>query len=130
LTASLHSIQLLKTEIQTEENEVELDEAFLAELEKKAKTEEKFWKAQARKLESTTDLEPDDNLFGDTPDEIGFVQQDQAWESIFDDDSDLSPILSQLKSHLESIQSNSMQVQGIPDALADASLAVEGILQK
>jgi kinetochore protein Fta7 len=133
LTASLHSIELLKAEIEYEESELVGAEERLASMKKNAKKEEDLWKKQAKKIESMIDVKSDLRLLEDSPDAIGLVEQEDMVDSMFEDDygdMELTPILSQLRSHLESIQFNSMQVQGIPDALADVSLALEWILQR
>lgn len=103
------------------------DEKELASLKYNAASEEKFWKQQNANRDATIDLEQKHD-FGDSPDDIGLVARNSAVDSLFDEeDEDLSPILVQLRRHLESIHANGMQVQGLPDTLTEASIALEGL---
>ena len=67
----------------------------------------------------------------DGPEQIGLVGSNDISNSIFDtEDPDLAAILSQLHNHLESIHGNSRQIDGIEDAIVDASVILGGFVNQ
>jgi hypothetical protein len=65
----------------------------------------------------------------DGPGEIGLVSDCVDGDTIFEtEDPDLAPILTQLTSHLESIYTNSQQIDGIEDGIASSRAALEAVL--
>jgi hypothetical protein len=72
-----------------------------------------------------------DDVLPDGPDSIGLVSEVIDVDSIFDnEDPDLAPILAQLTSHLESIQANSQQAEGVADAILSTRAALERVLPR
>jgi hypothetical protein len=66
----------------------------------------------------------------DGAEQIG-LERGEKYEDVFDmEDEDLAPILGQLQSHLESIHGNSRQVDGVEDAIAGASVMLEGFVNR
>ncbi|KAF2090254.1 hypothetical protein K490DRAFT_17338, partial [Saccharata proteae CBS 121410] len=130
LTPAMHSVELLKTEVEKEEEALRRDRALLAELKTNAKAHQQSQHQRTRKahplLRSVKTTATDDDAVN-----INMVRGSAKAVGLDDvNDSDLKPLLDQLRNHIESMQTNSAQVEGVEDALSGAQTAVDGILFK
>ncbi|KAH7419787.1 CENP-Q, a CENPA-CAD centromere complex subunit-domain-containing protein [Cadophora sp. MPI-SDFR-AT-0126] len=130
LTPALHSSQLLEAELSKELAKLEADKEFLAELETNAKAEALVRNQAARKLHSV--LKEDDSIGGIEllKDDIG-LQVDRQFPVLdlgVQDDENLRPLMEELGDHVDSIQGNIKQVQGISQAMAKSRAAVQATL--
>jgi kinetochore protein Fta7 len=129
MSTLIHSIELLKGELHKEEELTAQNQHQLEMIQKDAKLEDDFWRKKVKKNHSILSIDQS-LVVEDGPDEIGFVPQETV-PSIMDyDDEDLSPILSQLNDHLESIRTNHIQVEGIGEAIREAGIAVDSLMHQ
>lgn len=76
-------------------------------------------------------LQPGDEVTtdGDGPEDIGLKPQSTVDLSSLDSpDSDLGPVLEQLKRSLKNMQSNHTQVEGLDTAIGNAQAALDDVL--
>jgi hypothetical protein len=67
----------------------------------------------------------------DKPDDIGLRRSAPIDTAVFDTpDSELAPLLEQLRRNLETMQGNHMQVEGIDEAVRDTRAALDDVLFK
>lgn len=64
----------------------------------------------------------------DNADSIGLMKGRNKHHVFDETDEDLAPLLSQFRSHLESIQANGSQLEGVGDAIASAQAALRTAL--
>lgn len=64
----------------------------------------------------------------DNADSIGLMKGRDKHHLFNEADEDLAPLLSQFRSHLESIQANGSQLEGVGDAIASAQAALRTAL--
>lgn len=141
MTATIHSIELLKAEIEKQNELLYSDQKRLGDLEKDAKQEVQFWESQAKKVSKARvehgrrsnslqkhpllDLINIKQDIDDGPDDIGLLT-DTKEVSIFEaEDDDLQPVLEQFRNHMESIRANHGQVESIPEAIREAGIWVD-----
>lgn len=145
LGTGLHSVKVLRAEVRREEALLEKERKELAELEKNARAMEKRRvKAGAKRhailneIDFPTrpkDTEPTDadgQRFLEaksTPDEKE-QDEDLDLESLLDDDDEIAPLLTQLRSHLDSMRGNSAQIEGLVPALREARVGLEVLAWK
>ena len=147
LTPAIHSVDLLKAEIEKEEMQLERDQEVLARLEGNAKAEKTRQREQVTKVvllyyllrtplmqlqtHPLLRLPKNFEVDGDGPDDINLINSKLTEPSLFDDpDPDLAPLLDQLRNHLESMQASHAQVRGIENAMKDAQVALDDVLFK
>ena len=147
LTPAMHSVDLLKAEIEKEEMQLERDQEVLARLEGNAKAEKTRQREQVTKvillyyllrtplmqlqIHPLLRLPKNFEVDGDGPDDINLINSKSTKPSLFDDpDPELAPLLDQLRNHLESMQASHAQVQGIGNAMKDAQVALDDVLFK
>lgn len=129
LTPAIHSVELLKAEIEKEELALERDRANLDKLEANARAEERKQKQQTAKVHPLLKRTAAASGLVDDADSIGLVPSKREESSLFVNlDTDLAPLLNQLRSHLESMQSNHEQVEGIDSAMERAHAALDSVL--
>jgi kinetochore protein Fta7 len=147
MTAALHSVDLLKAELAKEDEGLDQDQRELEELRRNSKKEMGFWKSQAKKAslaEATVRIDSDgrlqkhplvelpemDSEIDDSADQIGVVFESKG-EGIFEAaDENVKPLVRQLRNHLDSIRSNSMQVEGIQDAIREGSILLDSVIHQ
>lgn len=147
LTPAIHSVDLLKAEIEKEEMQLERDQEVLARLEGNAKAEKMRQREQVTKVillyyllrtplmqlqtHPLLRLPKNFEVDGDGPDDINFINSKLTEPSLFDDpDPELAPLLDQLRNHLESMQASHAQVRGIENAMKDTQVALDDVLFK
>ena len=147
LTPAMHSVDLLKAEIEKEEMQLERDQEVLARLEGNAKAEKTRQREQVTKVvllyyllrtplmqlqtHPLLRLPKNFEVDGDGPDDINLINSKLTEPSLFDDpDPDLAPLLDQLRNHLESMQASHAQVRGIENAMKDTQVALDDVLFK
>ncbi|OCL12131.1 hypothetical protein AOQ84DRAFT_360907 [Glonium stellatum] len=131
LTPAMHSVDLLKAEIEKEEMQLERDQEVLAKLEENAKAEKTRQKEQVTKTHPLLRLPKNFEIDGDGPDDINLVNPKSTEPLLLDNpDPELAPLLDQLRNHLESMQANHSQIQGIENAMKDAQVALDNMLFK
>ncbi|KAE9984236.1 hypothetical protein EG327_005092 [Venturia inaequalis] len=122
------SVKLLEEEIEREELHTENKRQVLADLEKNAKASIQQQKKRAKAthpllIKMTTPARHSDNA-----DSIGLARARNKHHVFDETDEDLTPLLSQFRSHLESIQANGSQLEGVGDAIASAQAALRTAL--
>lgn len=147
LTPAIHSVDLLKAEVEKEEMQLERDQEVLARLEGNAKAEKTRQREQVTKVvllyyllrtplmqlqtHPLLRLPKNFEVDGDGPDDINLINSKLTEPSLFDDpDPDLAPLLDQLRNHLESMQASHAQVRGIENAMKDTQVALDDVLFK
>ena len=71
-----------------------------------------------------------DSEIEDGAEQIGALFENNG-RSIFEEvDGDDKPLVRQLRNHLDSIRSNSMQVEGIPDIIREGSIRLESLIHQ
>ncbi|KAK2758345.1 hypothetical protein FQN54_004193 [Arachnomyces sp. PD_36] len=129
LTTVTNSVDLLKAEIAREEKELAREKALLEDMEKNAKMAETARRRQVK----------NDHPMLRHLEQVSFQQQKQeppgfdirdmktcdVGLSDIGDDPDLLPLVKQLRSHLESMQSNALQTSGIRDAIMQSQAALD-----
>lgn len=147
LTPAIHSVDLLKAEIEKEEMQLERDQEVLARLEGNAKAEKMRQREQVTKVillyyllrtplmrlqtHPLLRLPKNFEVDGDGPDDINLINSKLTEPSLFDDpDPELAPLLDQLRNHLESMQASHAQVRGIENAMKDTQVALDDVLFK
>ena len=147
LTPAMHSVDLLKAEIEKEEMQLERDQEVLARLEGNAKAEKTRQREQVTKvillyyllrtplmqlqIHPLLRLPKNFEVDGDGPDDINLINSKSTEPSLFDDpDPELAPLLDQLRNHLESMQASHAQVRGIENAMKDTQVALDDVLFK
>ncbi|KAF2497689.1 hypothetical protein BU16DRAFT_482847 [Lophium mytilinum] len=129
LTPAMHSIDLLKAAIEKEEAQLERDKEVLAEFEENAKAEKTALKNMSVKPHPMLRLPKNFEIGDDSAEDIGLVRQKTAKQALFDDpDPDFAPLLDTLRNHLESMQGNHEQVQGIDAVMQEAQAALDDVL--
>jgi hypothetical protein len=58
--------------------------------------------------------------YSDDAESIGLVKRSACDSVLGEPDEDVAPLLAQFRSHLESIQANGQQLEGVGDAIASA----------
>ncbi|KAH8599133.1 centromere protein Q [Bisporella sp. PMI_857] len=134
LTPVLHANALLEAELARETALLEVEESSLKELETNAKTEASLRKEAGRKVHfllQANNLAPEDELM----DNIGLRSDDNSAVAAIEltsfqvkPDHNLATILNELDGHVDSIQSNIGQVQGIAEAVTRSKAAVQATL--
>ncbi|KAJ8117775.1 hypothetical protein OPT61_g1103 [Boeremia exigua] len=131
VTIARHSKQLLSEQVKVTQNLLDKDEKDLDGLRKDAKKWRTEWKHQQRHgrvhplLRDSEDLDIDD----DGPGDIRLKTVAAVDTSTLDaPDTELAPILEQLRRSLENMQGNHTQVEGIGQALTDAQTALDDVL--
>lgn len=67
----------------------------------------------------------------DSPDDVGLRRSAPTNTALFDSpDSELTPLLEQLRRNLETMQGNHMQVEGIDEAVRDSRAALDNVIFK
>ena len=147
LTPAMHSVDLLKAEIEKEEMQLERDQEVLARLEGNAKAEKTRQREQVTKVillyyllrtplmqlqtHPLLRLPKNFEIDGDGPNDINLMNSKLTEPSLFDDpDPEVAPLLDQLRNHLESMQANHVQVRGIENAIKDTQVALDDVLFK
>ena len=73
----------------------------------------------------------DDAIVNDRPEDVSLRKARFTDASLLDaPDTELQPLLEQLRRNLETMQGNHAQVDGIHDAVSDAQFALDSILFK
>ncbi|QDS73643.1 hypothetical protein FKW77_002328 [Venturia effusa] len=123
------SVKLLEEEIEREERRIQDKRDQLAELEKNAKLALQQQKKRSKATHPLLHEIAASARHADSADNIGLAK-DRNKHHVFDEvDKDLAPLLSQLRSHLESIRANGNQLEGVEGAIADAQAALRIALQ-
>jgi len=131
LTPTLHTIALLKGQIGKESRELAADRSRLEELRKNARAEETFRNRLNQKRPAA--LQADPTLTGeieDGADEVGLATRVGQEAPPLDENVNgtLQPLIMQLRSHLDSMESNASQVAGISDALCETTAVLDDVL--
>jgi len=123
LTTATNSVDLLRAEIKREESELAREVSQLGELEKNAKAAKTERKRQTkndhpvlRRLEHYSEGQGYNNVAEMRDNEVALCD--------IEADSNLRPFVEQLRSHLESMQSNASQIAGIRDAITRSQAAL------
>ncbi|OAX84288.1 hypothetical protein ACJ72_01353 [Emergomyces africanus] len=119
LATATNSADLLRAEISREEAQLAKERAQLEELEKNAKA------AQAERRRQTKNAHPvirrleSSGRRGDGSSDISFIgpKDNMSMLCEIDADSELYPLIKQLRNHLESMQNNAAQVAGLREAI-------------
>ncbi|KAH7122267.1 CENP-Q, a CENPA-CAD centromere complex subunit-domain-containing protein [Dendryphion nanum] len=131
VVASRHSKLLLEEQIEMAQRLLEEDQKKLRQLEKNAQDWRGRWQSREKKQLHPLLRQPEDvEAVGDTADNIGLrVVSTPIDKPVLDTpDSDLVPLLEQLRRSLEAMQGNHTQVQGISEAMRDARAALDDVL--
>ncbi|KAI9820655.1 MAG: hypothetical protein M1827_005024 [Pycnora praestabilis] len=136
LTPATHAVALLKAEIKKEEQALEADRERLAGLEANAKAEDASRKRQAKKVHSLLrSSEPINSVARDQDNAVDFAlvtaaSSQQTLSLVTDLDPDLQPLIAQLQSHLDSMQSNMAQVKDVGLSVTKTKVAVDDLMYK
>ncbi|KAF2017107.1 hypothetical protein BU24DRAFT_440196 [Aaosphaeria arxii CBS 175.79] len=123
VTMARHSKQLLGEQVDIAQKKLEAEQESVNRLEKNAQQWRNRWRTQEKKqlhplLDSTVRTETIDDM----PDEIGLKASEVLDVSLLDTpDSDLAPLLEQLRRSLDTMQGNHAQVEGISEAVRHAN---------
>ncbi|OBT82100.1 hypothetical protein VE02_09035 [Pseudogymnoascus sp. 03VT05] len=131
LTPALHARELLKAEIRREEVILEREQEALEELEKNASAERGRRKAEAKKLHPSLAKRGGMAEWSDR-DQLNLADG-QTLADVLEDakiDDDLRPIVEELQNHLESMQNNFKQVEGIVPAIEKSEATIRAALLK
>lgn len=127
-TPLVDSVKLLEEEIEKEERRVEMKRKELARLEKESKAAAKARRHRAAKthplLEETSERTPS----FDDAESIGLVAKAPSPIVFDEDDPDLSPLLSQLQNHLDSIKSNTDQLGDVEGEMTRTQAVLQNVL--
>lgn len=126
MTADTHSMNLLKAQIEKEENLLKQDEAELAHLEESLKANEALRRDQSRTLH------PIARRLGQHQDNIDLLGLEATSKKpikpslaeLFDDE-EMLPILEQLQNHLDSMQNNVADIKQVRDATTQAAVELQ-----
>ncbi|KAF2800752.1 hypothetical protein K505DRAFT_403863 [Melanomma pulvis-pyrius CBS 109.77] len=133
VTSARHANQLLKEQSQVAQRLLKKDEENLEKLKKDVKEWKKEWKYQQRRVQLHPLLQnsEDTEIEGDGPDDIGLKTAAPIDTSMLDaPDSELAPLVEQLRRSLGNMQGNQAQVDGIDDAMRNARVALDDMLFK
>ncbi|EKD21395.1 uncharacterized protein L3040_000569 [Drepanopeziza brunnea f. sp. 'multigermtubi'] len=129
LTPALHSNALLEAELRKELAMLELEKASMVELETNANSEAVARNKAARKLHHALQL---DDVLGEEVlrDDIGldFERRLQPLAFGLQDDPDLQDLVNSLEGHVNTVQGNLKQVEGVSQAMANSRAAVQATL--
>ncbi|KAK3061712.1 hypothetical protein LTS18_005601, partial [Coniosporium uncinatum] len=134
VTGNLHAVELLEEAVEREEAGLERERRAVGRLEGNGMQEERGWRERDKKAHPllATALTQGDGHVVDDAESIGLVTSmvplDDALEEEVDEE--LGPLLEQLKSHVESIQGNGIQVAGVADAIVGAQASLDGALAR
>ncbi|KAF5853866.1 hypothetical protein GGP41_006628 [Bipolaris sorokiniana] len=131
VTTARHSKQLLNEQIKTAEHLLGKDEEYLESMKKNAKTWRAEWKHQRKhgRLHPLLQTDNEVAIDGDRPEDIGLKPRSSVDLSSLDSpDSDLGPVLEQLKRSLKNMQNNHIQVEGLDTAIGNAQAALDDVL--
>ena len=71
-----------------------------------------------------------DSEIDDSAEQIGALFENSDVRIFEAADGENKPLVRQLRNHLDSIRSNSMQVEGIPDAIREGSIWLESVMHQ
>ncbi|KAI9826187.1 MAG: hypothetical protein M1819_007443 [Sarea resinae] len=129
LTPSIHSVALLRAEIEREERALADEKEQLDELETNAAASETRHRKQAKKLHPLLQTPLHAKGHEDNAKLVRLIKPDPLEPRLVDDqDPDLEPIVQQLRNHLDSIQSNTTQINDLGKALLRTRVAVDNAL--
>ncbi|KAI9697241.1 MAG: hypothetical protein M1836_004805 [Candelina mexicana] len=132
LTPTIHSIELLKAEIDKEERALNGDRKQLDELEQNAAFAEKERTRQTKKAHALLRLQDSPAANADETNVTGIPIKTPGSTLTLESELDpnLSPLAEQLQNHLESMQSNTAQVSNVVTALVRTRAAVDDACYK
>ncbi|KAK3079156.1 hypothetical protein LTS18_005595, partial [Coniosporium uncinatum] len=134
VTGNLHAVELLEEAVEREEAGLESERRAVGRLEGNGRQEERGWRErnkQAHPLLATALAEGNGHVVDDA-ESIGLVTSTVPLDDTLEEEVDegLGPLMEQLKSHVESIQGNGMQVAGVADAIVGAQASLNGALAR
>ncbi|ELR08147.1 hypothetical protein VC83_08905 [Pseudogymnoascus destructans] len=130
LTPALHARELLKAEIRREEVMLEREKQALEKLEKNAAAERGRRKAEAKKLDPSLAKRGGEVVEWGGHDQLNLADE-QTTADVLEDakiDDDLRPIMEELQNHLESMENNFKQVEGIIPAIEKSEASIRATL--
>lgn len=127
LDPAIHAAEVLRGEIEKEEEALERETQLLKRLEENAKSEERAWKRREGKTHPL--LAKVEAGAGDGAEDINLVAVDSIRVKE-EPDEELGGVLGQLENHLESLKANADEVEGVDEAIVDARDALEGVLRE
>lgn len=137
LNPLLHSVSLLEREIRKEEGALERDYDSLHKLEANARSEAKGWREKAKRehvLASGIRRKGDSGDHEDEGDRLELVArpEDAPLGGLFKDldDEELATLSKQIGSHMESMQGNLQQIDGVVPAISRSKAALQQLMQK
>ncbi|KAF2659425.1 hypothetical protein K491DRAFT_194934 [Lophiostoma macrostomum CBS 122681] len=132
VTTARHKNQLLEEQVESATQKLRTEETTVTEMEKNAQQWRKEWETQEKKqLHPLLQDSVDQDMVDDKPEDIGWKRPARVDTSMLDTpDSELAPLLEQLRRSLESMQGNHAQVEGIDGAVRDAQVALDDVLFK
>ncbi|KAF2872934.1 CENP-Q, a CENPA-CAD centromere complex subunit-domain-containing protein [Massariosphaeria phaeospora] len=133
VTTARHSNQVLKEQVKVAEHLLGKDEESLEHLKRRAKKWGTEWKHQEKRGTVHPLLQDLENAEtgNDGPEDIALKQSvptDTSALDVPDSDSELAPLLEQLRRSLENMQGNHVQVEGIDGAMLGAQAALDDML--
>ncbi|KAF2839607.1 hypothetical protein M501DRAFT_1010693 [Patellaria atrata CBS 101060] len=131
LTPAMHSVELLKSQIKEQEQLLNIDRQCLKRLKDDAREEELRQRSTTRGVHPAIKLPVDFEKGDDDPESISLVLSTPFADQVLEDEisyPELQSLLGQLRNHLESMQANMAQVDGIGDALISAHASLDGLL--
>ncbi|KAK0663182.1 hypothetical protein DIS24_g1488 [Lasiodiplodia hormozganensis] len=144
LTPAIHAVKLLKEVVVKEEEVLEKEREGLEVLEQRAREAERRGRERGKRglhpalKRFRAGNEPSGSGSGgkeDGADEIRLVTAGERRpmvdeeEMVLDSDEQLAPVWGQLRGHLESMQANLEQVEGLDEAMNGARVALDGVLR-
>lgn len=137
LNPLLHSVSLLEREIKKEEDALGRDYDSLHKLEANARSEAKGWREKAKRehvLASGIRRKGEDGDDDDEGDRLELVArpEDAATGGLFKDldDEELVTLSKQIGSHMESMQGNLQQIDGVVPAISRSKAALQQLIQE
>ncbi|KAI3395800.1 hypothetical protein diail_883 [Diaporthe ilicicola] len=137
LNPLLHSVSLLEREIKNEEDALAKDYDSLHKLEANAKSEAKAWREKAKREHVLTPgiiRKGDGGDYDDEGDRLELVAKPDgvALGGLFKDlgDEELMTLSKQIGSHMDSMQGNLQQIDGVIPAISRSKAALQQVVLK
>lgn len=130
LTKIMGSVELLKSEIASEEEECDADRRLLEKLERDVEREEREHAKKSKKVHPLLREVDRERSPHDSAVEINLVDDDEEaedWDDVLHEDEQLAPVLAQLRNHLDSIENNSSQLAGVRPSMVASEAALESM---
>ncbi|KAF2096419.1 hypothetical protein NA57DRAFT_78025 [Rhizodiscina lignyota] len=125
VTPAIHSIELLKAEIEKEEAALQRDRETLRRLERDSQAEQRAAESSVTTIHPLLESGLDSETIANDAESINMQKADEASSIPLEDmDHELLPLIAQFRSHLESMQANAMQVDGLSEAISRTSAAL------